>query len=182
MTVVQRVEVVTSVLALIAGIGSVALVVAVVIGDRIPATAAIARAVLSRRAELTLAVAAIATLGSLYFSEVADYVPCRWCWYQRIAMYPISVIALVALIRRDRDARYYTVPLAAIGACISLYHYLIEWGVLADSESCSLFGPACADVWFRRFGFVSLAFMALCGFVAVIVLNVLPAPRHEEDS
>ena len=178
---VRTVEVVTSVLALIAGLGSIALVIAVALGDRVPATAAIARSVLARRAELTLAVAGVATLGSLYFSEVADYVPCRWCWYQRIAMYPISVIALVALIRRDRGARYYMVPLAAIGACISLYHYLIEWGVLADSEACSLFGPACADVWFRRFGFVSLAFMALCGFVAIIVLNVLPAPKDKES-
>ena len=172
----------TSVLALVAGIGSLLLVVAFVIGERVPAMASVARAVHARRAEFTLAVAGVSTLGSLYFSEVADFVPCRLCWFQRIAMYPIALIALVALIRRDRDARFYTVPLAVIGACISTYHYLIEWGVLSDTESCSLFGPACADVWFRRFGFVSLAFMALCGFVAIIVVNVLPAPRSEEDS
>ena len=28
-------------------------------------------------------VAAVATAGSLYFSEIADYVPCRLCWFQR---------------------------------------------------------------------------------------------------
>lgn len=175
-------ELVTSVLALIAGAGAVLLVVAFLAGNRVPAMASAARAVHARRAEFTLAVAGISTLGSLYFSEIADYVPCRLCWYQRIAMYPIALIAMVALIRRDAGARYYTVPLAAIGACISLYHYLIEWGVLNDSESCSLFGPACAAVWFRTFGFVSLALMALCGFAAIVVLNVVPAPRPEEDS
>lgn len=175
-------EVVTAVLALIAGVGAIGLVVAVMLGDRAPATASVAAVVLRRRAEVTFAVAATATLGSLYFSEVADFVPCRLCWFQRIAMYPLSVIALVALIRRDRSARYYIVPLAAIGAGISLYHYLIEWGVLDDSESCALFGPACADVWFRSFGFVSLAFMALCGFVAIIVLNVVPVPQTRQDA
>ena len=36
-------------------------------------------------------VAATATAGSLYFSEVADFVPCRLCWFQRIAMYPLAV-------------------------------------------------------------------------------------------
>jgi len=175
-------EVATSVLALVAGVGAVLLVVAFGVGDRVPVMASTARAVHARRAELTFAVAAVSTVGSLYFSEVADFVPCRLCWFQRIAMYPIAVIALVALLRRDRGARFYTVPLAAIGACISVYHYLIEWGVLDDTDSCSLFGPACADVWFRRFGFVTLAFMALCGFVAIIALNLVPAPRSEEDS
>ena len=34
--------------------------------------------------------------GSLYFSEVANYVPCRLCWFQRIAMYPLAVILLIA--------------------------------------------------------------------------------------
>lgn len=175
-------EVATSVLAVIAGAGAVLLLLAWLIGDRVPPIAAVARAVHSRRAELTLAVSAVATLGSLYFSEVADYVPCRLCWYQRVAMYPIALIALVALIRRDRAARFYTVPLATIGAAISTYHYLIERGVLEDTDSCSLFGPACADVWFEELGFITLAFMALCGFVAIIVLNVVPAPRSQEDS
>lgn len=175
-------ELLSSVLALVAGVGSVLLVLAALVGNRVPAMASVARMVHARRAEFTLAVAGVSTLASLYFSEVADYVPCRLCWYQRIAMYPIALIALVALVRRDRGARFYTVPLAAIGVAISTYHYLIERGVVADSESCSLFGPPCAAVWFERFGFVTLAFMALCGFVAVIVLNVVPAPRPEEDS
>jgi hypothetical protein len=72
--------------------------------------------------------------------------------------------------------------MAGIGASISLYHYLIEWGVLDDSGSCALFGPSCADVWFKTFGFASLAFMALSGFVAVIVLNTVSFDRLEEDS
>ena len=45
------------------------------------------RAVVRRRAlMLAGSVAVGATIGSLYFSEVADFIPCELCWYQRIAM------------------------------------------------------------------------------------------------
>ena len=125
---------------------------------------------------LTLAVGAVSMFGSLYFSEIADYVPCRLCWFQRIAMYPIALVAFVALRRRDAAARWYVVPMAVAGAGVSSYHYLIERGVLNDSDSCALFGPSCADIWFEEFGFVTLAFMALAGFVAIIVVNTVSFP------
>ena len=164
---------VTALLAIVAGVGALLIVIARVAASRVPAAAAAGRAVIALRAPLTLAVAAVATAGSLYFSESAGYVPCRLCWFQRIAMYPIAVVALVALLRRDRAARWYFLPMAIIGAAISAYHVLIEWGWLNDSESCALFGPSCADVWFEAFGFVTLALMALAGFVSIIVLNTV---------
>ena len=118
-------------------------------------------------------------LGSLYFSEVANYIPCRFCWFQRIAMYPIALIGLVAFIRRDAGARFYVLPMAAIGACISGWHYLIEWRPGLDTGSCSATGPSCTDIWFRSFGFLTLAGMALIGFLALIVVNAIPEPVDE---
>lgn len=122
---------------------------------------------------LACLVAVVAMAGSLYFSEVADYEPCRLCWFQRIAMYPLAAILLIALIRRDWGARWYAIPIAVIGAGISTYHYYIEWN--PQTDTCSYPLP-CTYVWFRRFGFVSLSFMALCGFVAIVMLLVC-APR-----
>ena len=166
-------HVITALLALVAATGSVLLVVARLAGDRLPVAWSIGRAVTGRRAEITFAIAVVATAGSLYFSEVANYVPCRLCWFQRIAMYPMAVVALVGLIRRDAAARWYLLPLAAVGGAVSAYHSMIEQGWLADSESCGLVGPSCADVWFRAFGFMTLALMALAGFVSIIVLNTI---------
>jgi disulfide bond formation protein DsbB len=163
----------TSVLAILAGAGAVLVVLARLLAPRSAFAADAGRRVVAARQPLTLAVSGAALLGSLYFSEIADYVPCRLCWFQRIAMYPIALIALIALIRRDANARWYFVPMAIIGAGVSIYHYLIEWGVLADSESCALFGPSCSAVWYREFGFVTLAFDALAGFAAIIVLNTV---------
>ena len=170
-------ETATSVLALVAGAGAVLIVAARVLAPRLPIAARLGGRVVAWRAELTLAVAGVSTLGSLYFSEVADYGPCRLCWFQRIAMYPIALVALVALLRRDGGARWYMVPMAVIGAAISSYHLLVEWDVIADSESCALFGPPCDVVWFKEFGFVSLALMALAGFAAVVALNTVSFDR-----
>lgn len=119
-------------------------------------------------------VSATSMFGSLYFSEIANYEPCRLCWYQRICMYPIAIVLLVALIRRRRDVVPYVLTLASLGAAISIYHYLVEWYPTLESNVCSLDVP-CTTVWFREFGFVSLPQMALTGFVTVF--TVLVAPR-----
>lgn len=124
-------------------------------------------------------VAGVATSGSLYFSESAHLEPCRLCWFQRIAMYPLAVILLVAAVRRDWAVRWYVVPVAGSGACVSLYHYVIEWRPELEAGSCE-FGPSCTDFYFREFGFVTLAFMALCGFVAIIVLTTIAGPRRAD--
>jgi disulfide bond formation protein DsbB len=127
-------------------------------------------------------VAATATLGSLYFSEVANFTPCNLCWYQRIAMYPLAVILLIAAVRRDRGIRVYAVPLAAIGAGISTYHYLLER--FPELESSTVCNPAipCNFVWFEKLGFVTLPYMALSAFLLIIVLLTLPRPAvHADD-
>ena len=171
---VEAVQVFTSLLAL----GAAALAVALVAGwlrrGRSAMVDGLLVAVSDAALWIAVLVAGIATAGSLYFSEVADFTPCRLCWFQRIAMYPLAVILLVAAIRRDRDVQWYAVPIAAVGACISLYHYLVEWNPdLEVGNACAASGLSCSAVWFREFGFVTLSFMALCGFAAVIVLTLV---------
>ncbi len=89
-------------------------------------------------------------------------------------MYPLAVILLVAALRRDRGVVWYAGPVAVIGACVSIYHYLIEWNPdLEVGNACAATGPSCSDTWFREFGFVTLSFMALCGFTAIIALTLV---------
>jgi Disulfide bond formation protein DsbB len=112
-------------------------------------------------------VAAVTTLGSLYYSEIANFVPCRLCWYQRICMYPLAVILLVGLLLRDRRVRWYAVPFVIVGVPISLYHWLVERvDFFAKSSSCSAEAP-CTVPWFQELGYVTLAFMALSAFLLI---------------
>ncbi len=126
-------------------------------------------------------VATLATLGSLYFSEVAHFEPCRLCWYQRIAMYPLVLILGVAAVRRDPDVRRYAVPLAVIGALIAAYHYALEWLPWLDSGACSATTP-CTIVWFRELGFISLPYLALSAFLLILTLLWLAGDDDSKEA
>ena len=116
-----------------------------------------------------LAVAVLASAGSLYFSEVAHFEPCRLCWYQRIAMYPLVAILAIAAWRRDAEIWRYVLPVASIGALVSAYHYALEWLPWLDSGACSADVP-CTLVWFRQLGFISLPYLAFSAFALIITL------------
>ncbi len=169
----ETAEVFFALLALVAAIGAVGLVVARLLAPRSAGAAQVVELFTGPALPLAAVVAATCMAGSLYFSEVANFIPCTLCWYQRIAMYPLVVILTIAAVRHDRAIRYYVVPLASIGAVISLYHYIVEWIPDAETGVCSATIP-CSVQWFDAvFGFVSLPFMALCGFALIISLVTL---------
>ena len=130
---------------------------------------------------LAFLVALTATVGSLYFSEVARFTPCVLCWYQRIAMYPLVVLLGVAALRGDVSVRRYVGPVAIIGAAISIYHIGVERLPGLPSGACSLDVP-CDLIWIERFGFITIPVMALVGFLAILTLLFAFAssrPREE---
>ena len=130
---------------------------------------------------MAFAVALMATLGSLYFSEIAHFEPCRFCWYQRIAMYPLVVILGIAAWRKDIGARIYVLPLAVIGAILATYHYLLQWFPNIEVTACSTTAP-CTGVWFREFGYISIPFLALSAFLLIIALLLIPFGNDEEHA
>ena len=156
-----------------------ALAIALVAARLVPAAGHLLELVRPIRLWLAWLIAAVSVAGSLYFSESANFVPCKLCWFQRIAMYPLAVLLLIAAVRRDDGIRHYAVPLSLIGAAISAYHYLIEWRPSLGSGTCDITAP-CTVPWFRQFGFISLPFMALCGFAAIVALLTL-GPSHKES-
>jgi len=114
-------------------------------------------------------VAAIATGGSLYFSEIAGYVPCQLCWYQRIAMYPLSIILLVGAVLNDRRAAYYSLVFPVVGALIAVRHIYIEINPEAESAACQV-GAPCSTKWIDEFGYVTIPVLALTAFVLIALL------------
>ena len=158
------------------GISVVVLRVATAVGDE--RARQVGAAVTDAGVWLAFLIASGSMLGSLYFSEVADFVPCRLCWFQRIAMYPLVPILLVGAIRRDPNVRWYAGPIALVGAGIAGYHTLIEWRPALDTGACELTGPSCTFVWFREFGFISLATMALTAFLTILILLFVRFPAR----
>jgi disulfide bond formation protein DsbB len=110
-----------------------------------------------------------ALLGSLFFSNGLGYAPCDLCWYQRIAMYPLGVLAIVALFRRDVQMVWYALPLSIIGLMVAVFHTTLY--VLANYTAnpvtiqCSVNGTSCTSKYVEYFGFLSIPVLSLIAFI-----------------
>ncbi len=120
-------------------------------------------------AYLALIPALAAMLGSLYYSEIRHFIPCTLCWYQRILMYPLVLILLIGIIKQDEYLSTYVLPFSMIGLGISIYHYLIQIGVLSAGTACSG-GVPCGTRYVNLFGFVTIPFMALIAFALITII------------
>jgi disulfide bond formation protein DsbB len=118
---------------------------------------------------LAAIVAVVTMSGSLYFSEVLHFQPCRLCWYQRAMAYPLAIILPIAILAKRPLLHRTVFPLAAIGALISSFHILIEHFPNLESSSCDPSNP-CSLEWVKHFGFVTIPVMALASFMLQLLL------------
>lgn len=116
-------------------------------------------------------VASTAMFGSLYLSEIANLPPCRLCWYQRYAMYPVAIVLALAAWKKETRVRIPVMVTVIVGGGISIYHYLVQYFPNLQGNSCDIEVP-CGFAWFRVFGFISIPYMALSAFAFVLVMMV----------
>ena len=124
-------------------------------------------------------VAALATGGSLFLSEIAGFVPCELCWYQRICMYPLSLLALFAASHSDYRIARYLLPIPVVGAGISIYHLLVENHVVSTPSGCQI-GAGCTVKWINEFGYMTIPTLALTAFVLLIGFLALAATEGSD--
>jgi disulfide bond formation protein DsbB len=131
------------------------------------------RFILENGLHLSFAVALIATVGSLYLSEIMKFAPCELCWFQRIFMYPLVLLLGVASVKKDYGISVYALPLAAIGGLISVYHYLVQKSPWFGEHaiSCNSLVPCNAD-YLDWFGIITIPMLALIAFILIIILLV----------
>nr|WP_260858143.1 disulfide oxidoreductase [Bacillus sp. FJAT-22090] len=114
-------------------------------------------------------VSIIATLGSLYFSEIKGFIPCDLCWFQRIFMYPLVVILGIGTFQSDISVKKFVLPLSIVGGLISLFHYLEQkvpgFGGIRPCVS----GVPCSAEYINWFGFVTIPFLALTAFTLITI-------------
>jgi hypothetical protein len=122
-------------------------------------------------------VALVATLGSLYLSEVAHFTPCRLCWYQRIAMYPLVVVLGIGWLRRDAGARLTAAVLAGLGLAVNLWHLAVELWPSLEGSGCDPNNP-CALRWVEVWGFWTIPRMATVAFALVLLALALDRGPH----
>ena len=152
---VDQMSLFTALLAL----GALAVTIVVVV---VGATAAGRRRLHGLRADalrMAFSVAAVSTVGSLWFSLVSILGAAAW--------------------RGDPDPRWRVLPMSLVGMALSAYHYQLQ--LFPDQgSSCDIAAP-CTQQWVDEFGFVSIPFMAFCGF-AVVTALVLASGAADRDA
>lgn len=112
----------------------------------------------------------IATLGSLFFSEVVGVPVCVLCWYQRIAMYPLVLILAIGLLPYDPRVLRYATALTAAGWLTAAYHVLLVAGVIPKSAQPCVQGIPCSETHVALLGFLNIPTLSLLTFSAIGVL------------
>ncbi len=118
-------------------------------------------------------IASIATLGSLFFSEVMQFVPCSMCWYQRIFMYPLVLIFLINLLYPDDKVFTYSFPVVIVGLFFAIYHNLLMFGVIPESVVPCVQGVPCSTEYINWLGFITIPFLSLIAYLAIFVLLII---------
>jgi disulfide bond formation protein DsbB len=128
-------------------------------------------------------VASIATGGSLFFSEIAPFIPCELCWFQRICMYPLSYLLLVLAWRGENRWARFLIVFPIFGAGTSIYHLMIENNVIHEPAACTISGTiGCSTKWINEFGYITIPTLALTGFLLLIGFLVLASTGEAEDA
>ena len=127
-------------------------------------------------------VALAASMGALFIGEVLGQEPCNLCWYQRIAMFPLSVILGLACLYNDFAIRRYALPmaLALAGCVVALWHTLLYVGLISEAiVPCSINGPSCTDANMTIMG-LPLPMISLGSFTVItLLLTRIPNIRKQ---
>jgi len=114
-----------------------------------------------------------ATLGSLFFSEIAGVPVCVLCWYQRIAMYPLVLILGISLFPYDPRVVRYAGALAGAGWLVAVFHVLVVAGIIPESVQPCVQGIPCSETYLSLFGFLSIPVLSLLNFTLIGILLFL---------
>ena len=112
----------------------------------------------------------IATLGSLFFSEVMDVPVCVLCWYQRIAMYPLVLILAIGLLPYDPRVLQYATAMTSLGWLIALFHVLLVAGIVPEKAQPCVQGMPSTETHISLLGFLNIPMLSLLTFTVIGVL------------
>lgn len=130
----------------------------------------------------------IAMIGSLYYGRYGDPIvnmakwvlfplnsgfnPCELCRYARILMYPLVIISLIALIKKDTKVVDTILVFGILGTILELYHYRLQKIKITTSFVCTAYNP-CEALQVDYRGFVTIPFLCLVAFLVITIVAFL---------
>lgn len=105
---------------------------------------------------------------SIYYGEILMIEPCRMCWYQRMALFPLGLILGIGLYRNDRSMVFYALPLSIFGAAVAFLQAIgIHFPFLRVCRK------ECANSVFSILGVVTFPDLSAFGLIGITVILFL---------
>lgn len=119
-----------------------------------------------------------AVAGTLWMQYFANLPPCVLCWWQRVFMYPIPLIAGIAIVKNTdfSEIADYILGLSALGAAVALYQHLLQMLPQGALIPCSA-TDECAVRSVFEFGYITLPWMAFSLFAAFAFISLVGRAR-----
>lgn len=130
---------------------------------------------------LAWGVALLATLTSLYFSEVLKYPPCSLCWYQRVFMYPLVLILPIAIVGKDKNLSTYLLVFSFLGLIVAGYHSLIYHNIISETFKVCTADLSCKTKQFELFNFLSIPVMSFVSFTVLFLIGIKERVYEKRD-
>ena len=111
--------------------------------------------------------ALVASMGSLYMSNVLHWTPCVLCWYQRIFLYPLVFVIGAGIIKKITDLEYLVLPLTVTGGAIAFYHSLLQYGIISEKFVVCTSGVSCTEPYHILYPFITVPLLSLITFIAI---------------
>jgi disulfide bond formation protein DsbB len=100
---------------------------------------------------------------SLYYSEWKQIDPCRFCWFQRVALFPLAFqLGIATYLQARQAASQYCFPLACLGLLIGV----VQLSLPELGFSCGCSGSHTPLL----FGHIPFPWISAGGFVLIILL------------
>ena len=120
---------------------------------------------------LSFLISLFASVFPLVYSEVANFLPCYLCWWQRIFMFPLVLMFGVALWDKDRRVVRYAMPLLCVGFLLSAYQNFFYYFGSNSNLPCDPSGVSCYQHLVSVFGgYISIPMLALTAFLSLLTL------------
>ena len=121
-----------------------------------------------------------AMVSSLVYSDIIGYPPCMFCWYARVMFYPQVFLFGRALLKKDQNILPYATILTVLGFVITVYHSIIQ--IVGESlVPCAVSGVSCLTRDVYVFGFITIPFMGVVGFGALLFSLLVTRSHHKKN-
>jgi len=115
--------------------------------------------------DLYLTLLIIAVAGSLFYSDVAGFTPCKLCWIQRIFIFPQILIILVSKFNKKKEILTenmwgYLSWMTGFGLFFAIAHNYIYYFGRETSITCDA-AASCKAYYMYEYGIVTIPFMAI---------------------